>query len=173
MALLAEELVVEWLNRQGYFTIRGIKLGVDEIDLLVIRILEDGIVECRHIEVQASMRPVSYITSVPKELQKQGRKVNSAKKRTKEELVKGVEEWVEKKFLKKRKVDLMQQLCLKKWTSEFVINIVRHEEEIDVIRSQGIRVFNLKDIVCELEENKFLIASASGADFVDLIQMGS
>ena len=33
MALLAEELVEEWLNRQGYFTIRGIKFGVHEIDL--------------------------------------------------------------------------------------------------------------------------------------------
>lgn len=26
MALLAEEIVEEWLNRQGYFTIRGIKM---------------------------------------------------------------------------------------------------------------------------------------------------
>jgi hypothetical protein len=32
MALLAEEIVEEWLNRQGYFTIRGIKKGVHEID---------------------------------------------------------------------------------------------------------------------------------------------
>lgn len=36
MALLAEELVEEWLNRNGFFTIRGIKLGVQEIDLLAI-----------------------------------------------------------------------------------------------------------------------------------------
>ena len=34
MALLAEALVEEWLNRTGYFTIRGIKAGNDEIDLL-------------------------------------------------------------------------------------------------------------------------------------------
>lgn len=27
MALLAEEIVEEWLNRQGYFTIRGVKVG--------------------------------------------------------------------------------------------------------------------------------------------------
>ncbi len=36
MALLAEEVVEEWLNRNGYFTIRGIKVGVDEIDTLAI-----------------------------------------------------------------------------------------------------------------------------------------
>jgi hypothetical protein len=37
MALLAEEIVEEWLNRDGWFTIRGIKIGVDEIDILAIR----------------------------------------------------------------------------------------------------------------------------------------
>ena len=69
MALLAEEIVEEWLNRQGFFTIRGIKLGVQEIDLLAIRICEDDI-ECRHIEVTASVRPMSYLTDVPKEIRK-------------------------------------------------------------------------------------------------------
>jgi hypothetical protein len=58
MALLAEELVEEWLNRNGYFTIRGIKLGVHEIDLLAIRI-NSGNIEARHIEVQASVHPIS------------------------------------------------------------------------------------------------------------------
>jgi hypothetical protein len=69
MALLAEEIVEEWLNRQGYFTIRGIKIGVHEIDLLAIKISDDH-VDCRHIEVTASIHPVSYITDVPKAIQK-------------------------------------------------------------------------------------------------------
>ncbi|VAV85451.1 hypothetical protein MNBD_DELTA01-1024 [hydrothermal vent metagenome] len=171
MALLAEELVEEWLNRQGYFTISGIKLGVDEIDLLAIKTSEDGTVKCRHIEVQASINPISYLTSVSKEMQKQGRKLNSAKKRTKEELLKSVEEWVEKKFFKKRKVELKKQLSPKEWTTELVINIVKHDEEIEAIRSKGISVFYLKDIIRELKEEKFLVASASGADFVNLINM--
>lgn len=66
MALLAEELVEEWLNRQGYFTIRGIKFGVHEIDLLAIR-PQGGQLECKHVEVQASVRPVSYLTKVERE----------------------------------------------------------------------------------------------------------
>jgi hypothetical protein len=37
MALLAESLVEEWLNRKGFFTIRGIKHGVAEMDLFAIR----------------------------------------------------------------------------------------------------------------------------------------
>jgi hypothetical protein len=31
MALLDEQLVEEWLNRQNFFTMRGIKCGVDLI----------------------------------------------------------------------------------------------------------------------------------------------
>lgn len=57
MALLAEELVEEWLNRNEFFTIRGIKLGYHEIDLLAIG-FEDGKTICRHDEVQASARPI-------------------------------------------------------------------------------------------------------------------
>ncbi|MGE0557802.1 MAG: hypothetical protein AB7E73_12575 [Burkholderiales bacterium] len=88
MALLAEEIVEEWLNRQGYFTIRGIKVGVHEIDLLAVKHHVDGKPECRHLEVQASMRPVSYISRVPKRDQKNSRAKNSAK-RSVEELVVG------------------------------------------------------------------------------------
>ena len=34
MAKLAESIVEEWLNRQGFFTIHGIKFGNHEIDVL-------------------------------------------------------------------------------------------------------------------------------------------
>ena len=37
MALLAEELVEEWLNRQRFLAIRGLEFGGDETDLLTIR----------------------------------------------------------------------------------------------------------------------------------------
>jgi hypothetical protein len=36
LALFAEALVEEWLNRKGYFTIRGVKVGNSEIDLLAV-----------------------------------------------------------------------------------------------------------------------------------------
>ncbi|MFZ1291431.1 MAG: hypothetical protein WAR79_15155 [Melioribacteraceae bacterium] len=48
MALLAEEIVEEWLNRNGFFTIRGIKLGVNEIDILAVKITKTKI-EARHV----------------------------------------------------------------------------------------------------------------------------
>jgi hypothetical protein len=82
MALLAEEIVEEWLNRQGFFTIRGIKVGVEEIDILAMRLDDEGKPICRHIEVQASINPVSYLTPLAKALQKElGRAAFSMKHR--------------------------------------------------------------------------------------------
>ncbi|SEQ13882.1 hypothetical protein [Nitrosomonas ureae] len=61
MSLLSESLVEEWLNRAGYFTIRGVRYGVSEIDLLAVRYTAQGI-EARHVEVQISTNPISYIS---------------------------------------------------------------------------------------------------------------
>lgn len=172
MALLAEEIVEEWLNRQGYFTIRGIKMGVHEIDLLAVKWLENGKAECRHIEVQASMRPVSYISRVPKIEQKAGRAANSAK-RSHEELIQGVAEWVESKFRRPDKRTLMAKLWNGDWSSELVVNVVKSEDEVKLIAGHGIKIFRLNEIVSSLAKDRFVIGSASGADFVDLIHMGS
>lgn len=172
MALLAEEVVEEWLNRQGYFTIRGIKLGVHELDLLAIKKHRGGQVECRHIEVQASMRPVSYICRVPKEQQKLGRAANSAK-RSEGELVQGIAEWVEKKFIHKAKTGLMQELWEGQWSKELVLNVVKSEAEVELIRGYGVSILWLTDIVKALADGRFPIASAAGADFIDLIHMGA
>lgn len=172
MALLAEELVEEWLNRQGYFTIRGIKLGVNEIDLLAVKSQPNGMTECRHIEVQASMRPVSYISRVPKEIQKMGRAANSAA-RSDTELADGVVEWVHKKFRSEKKNVLMQSLWQGAWSSELVLNAVKSLQEVELIRRHDIKVIWLKDIISALALGKFPVGSAAGADFVDLIHMGS
>jgi len=172
MALLAEEIVEEWLNRNGFFTIRGAKIGVDEIDILAIRFLENGEIEYRHIEVQASMRPVSYISRVPKNVQKMGKAPNSAS-RSHSELVEGVEEWIDKKFKKSKKTDLIRQLAPSKWSSELVINNVKSDEEVELIRGHGIKIIQLRDIISELQHNKFKVEKAVGSDFVDLVNMGA
>ncbi len=169
MALLAEELVEEWLNRQGYFTIRGVKIGVDEIDFLAVRFDADGKPECRHIEVQASMRPVSYITRIPKELLKPGQVATSAALRDGETLLAGVQAWVEKKFYKPKKSALMSQLFPGTWSSELVINNVKSGDELAMIASEGVSIIRLSRILDELNNNDFVIQSASGADFADLI----
>ena len=172
MSLLAETIVEEWLNRQGYFTIRGIKLGHHEIDFLAVKPQGNGAIECRHIEVQASMRPASYISKVPKRFQKAGRAANSAT-RSETELVEGVAEWVQKKFRENKKIALMQSLCSGPWSTELVLNVVKCPHEVDLIRGHGIKIHDLKDIIMSLVKNRGVVKSAAGADFIELIQMGA
>ena len=171
MALIAEEIVEEWLRRHGYFTMRGIRLGVHEIDLLAVRWNRDQAVECRHLEVQVSMRPVSFISKIPKRLQNQGRGVNSAK-RTEEELIEGVREWVEKKYHLPVKTALMSTLAPGPWTSELVINNVKSEKEVEMIGAAGVKILRLKAIVKELLSGDLPIARTIGGDFIELIQRG-
>ena len=76
MALLAEMLVDEWMNRRGFFTVRGIKDGVAEIDLLGVRPGEEAL-EAWHVEVQASFRPIGYISKLtPDILERAGQEVH-------------------------------------------------------------------------------------------------
>ena len=172
MSLLAEELVEEWLNRQGYFTIRGLKIGVHEMDILAIRYTPD-VIERRHIEVQASVNPVSYITKVPKEIQKEtGRKAGSAKIRDDEELRQGVREWIAKKFDYPEKQKMLQQLAPGTWTRELVLHKVKHKEEKDMFIEEGITIHELSSIVSELKnKNDFVIEGSSGTHLVELINI--
>ena len=173
MSLLAEVVVEEWLNRKGYFTIRGVKLGVDEIDILAIRILLDGQIERRHIEVQASIRPMSYVSVLPKAVQKSSGRASNTPSRSDEEIDQGVAEWVEKKFLKPKKAHLLKSLADGEWTKEFVIHKVKSQEEIDLIRGHGVKIIQLADIVKELRSGKTPIKAASGADLLELMHLAS
>ena len=170
MSLLGEEVVEEWLNRNGYFTIRGIKVGVDEIDILAIRPCPDGKYECRHIEVQVSINPISYITKVPAAIRKQtGIGPHNAKRRDVAQLTQGVHEWIEAKFNLPRKVQLRNSLCPGSWSRELVVGSIKHEEELDLLRQAGITIHRLKDVLSEMIEKRTAVKAAAGADLFDLM----
>ena len=170
MSLLGEEVVEEWLNRNGYFTIRGIKVGVDEIDILAIRPCPDGKYECRHIEVQVSINPISYITKVPAAIRKQtGIGPHNAKRRDVVQLRQGVHEWIEAKFNQPRKVQLRSSLCPGSWSSELVVGSIKHEEELDLLRQAGVTIHRLKDVLSEMIEKRTAVKAAAGADLFDLM----
>ena len=173
MALLAEEIVEEWLNRQGFFTIRGIKVGVYEMDILAIKPLSDGGHDRRHIEVQASINQISYISKVPKKIQEaKGIGPDNAKHRPPKMLEKGVKEYVEKKFLLAEKDQLRQALCSGDWTFEMVVNDVKHPEELDVFKEHGIQIYRLTDLVAEMSKQKTPVRKASGEDLLQLVLLG-
>lgn len=172
MALLAEELVEEWLNRAGFFTIRDVKIGVHEMDLLAIRPTQDGL-ECRHVEVQASVNPVSYLFRLSKADQKAtGRGPTSSGTRTEAEISRGADEWVHKKFGHPQKLKLLASLAPGPWSREVVLHRLRHNEEIDHLKQRGIIVHALSDVVKELAQPGARVARASGGDFLDLVFLG-
>ncbi|HNT86977.1 MAG TPA: hypothetical protein PKL84_03845 [Candidatus Hydrogenedentes bacterium] len=172
MSLLAEEVVEEWLNRNGYFTIRGIKVGVYEIDILAIRPLSDGGHECRHVEVQVSINPISYITKVPRDIRKQsGIGAHNAKRRDTAQLRRGVDEWVEDKFDLPQKVELRNRLCLGEWTKELVVGSVKHEEEVTLLEKAGITIHRLKDVLSEMDKKPSIVKAAAGTDLYDLMRL--
>jgi hypothetical protein len=170
LALIAEEVVEEWLNQQGFLTLRGLKLGVQEMDLLAVRNSPSG-VELRHYEVSASMNPVSYISRVPKSIQiETGRAPANAKKRTLKELEVGVAEFIEKKFLMPKKAAVRQSIWPGEWSFHFVINEVRHKEELDVFQRTGVEMVSLKQVLRDLSTSGGAFTAAS-KDLVDLILM--
>jgi hypothetical protein len=173
MSLLGEEVVEEWLNRNGYFTIRGIRVGVDEIDILAMKPLPGRKHECRHIEVQLSTNPISYISKVPSAIRKQtGIAPHNAKKRDHQQLKQGVKEWIDAKYDSPRKDEMRQKLCPGTWSKELVVGVVKHEEEIDLLREAGVTIHRLKDIVSEMTKKQTLVKSAAGADLLDLMLVG-
>jgi hypothetical protein len=172
MSLLAEEIVEEWLNRKGFFTIRGIKLGVQEIDLLAIGFINKEII-CRHVEVQASTSPMSYLIPLPKAIQKaSGRGPHNAKTRTEEELRIGAEEWISQKFHHEKKEKLRNKLHTGPWSLELVIHHLKYEEELKYIEERGIIIHRLDDIIDEMVNNEMIVPRASGSDLLDLISIG-
>src|SRR5438093_8820688 len=120
MSIIAEELVEEWLNIQGFFTIRGARVATEEMDLLAVGNVE-GTPELWHYEVSGSLRPMSYISDLPKEVQRAtGRKARSAVHRTPNQLRIAVGEWVKQKFLDERKDRARQALWPGSWRFAFV-----------------------------------------------------
>jgi hypothetical protein len=81
-------LVEEWFNRNGYFTIRGIKDKIEELDILTIKNLGANGSDCVHCEVQVGIRPVTYICKLTNEFVGElgVRSSNSAKLRTENQI---------------------------------------------------------------------------------------
>lgn len=173
MALLAESLVEEWLNRQGFFTIRGLRAGVDELDLLAVRPSKKGTrFEARHVEVQMSVNPIAYISPLTADQAKEyGKGKTSAWQRPEEALPISVAAWVNKKFLSETKVKARNSAWPNlEWSFQFVHGKVRHKEELPLIANYGIELIPFHTVLADLCENKDKYPkSGAGSDIADMI----
>lgn len=165
MALIAETLVEEWLNRSGYFTIRGVKVGNSEIDLLAVSPNET---EGLHVEVGVSTRPMAYIG---------GEK--SAKTRPQEGVKTGIEAWVAKKYrdnqvgdgkIAEQRESLWPGLS---WIYVFVHGRVKHEEELQFIADQSIELVDMRTVLIDLKDRKrtSVASSSEASDVVELLSL--
>lgn len=148
MALLAESLVEEWLNRMGFFTIRGVKQGNGEMDLLAVRQGPQGFVTGWHVEVQVSFKPVGYISN------RQGKEAHAAF-RSPDMLAADVDAWIKKKFQRHEAMALREKLWPGiKWEYYFVHSNVKHKGELEAFEQRGITLHNFTNILKSLSTSK-------------------
>ncbi len=158
MALLDEQLVEEWLNRQNFFTIRGIKCGVDEIDLLAIRPMPEGL-ECWHVEVQISYRPVGYIGGD-----------TSARRRTPDQLRAGVVQWVEKKFTSLRKIQRRNEILPgAQWRNFLVHAVLKDEAELPLMQELGVELIPYRQVLLELCNDTKSSSSSAASGIIEML----
>ncbi len=171
MSLLAESLVEEWLNRAGFFTIRGARFGVSEMDLLAVRQGAKG-QEARHIEAQVSTNPIAYISPLTDAQSKQlGKAKTSAWARPPEVLEVAVSAWIVKKFHAPRKVGARNKAWPGlTWSLEFVHGSVRHPEELELIRAHGIQTHTFYAVLESLcTEAALTHKGGAGTDIAEML----
>lgn len=155
MAKVAETIVEEWLNRQGYFTVRGLKSRKGpqtEIDLLAYH-PADG--TAKHVEVQASPKPAGILG---------GGKVA--------ELSRSVREYVGKKYERESVQALHDTFypVAKEWQQVLVYHTLNHEDQqCEVLKGRGIRPVPIADILRDLRDDSMPFKTDSDAsNFLDL-----
>lgn len=171
MSFLAETLVDEWLNRQGYFSIRGLKDGVSEIDLLGVRPAETGLEGC-HVEVQTSFRPVGYISPIPKDrLAGFAESRTSAKTRPYELLELSVAGWVKKKFTTKAKASARERAWPGiTWRCIFVHAVVKDVRELELIEAHGVQLVNFRQVLFDLKHAPNSQRGGAGTDISEIVE---
>lgn len=155
MALFAEAIVEEWLNRKGYFTIRGVKVGNSEIDLLAVSSSEP---KGLHVEVSVAIRPMAYICT------------SSAKKLTSQEIEACTEGWVSKKYRHEKVVQQRETLWPEReWSFLFVYGNVKHEEELGFISGQGVELVEMREVLTELRKRTPFTTSSEASAVAELL----
>ena len=172
MALLAESLVEEWLNRDGCFTICGLKHGVEEMDLLAVRPQSDGSVVGWHVEVQVSFRPIGYIAKLTRNIVgDSGRSRTSAITRTPEQVDACAREWVQNKFRDGAKIQLRERLWPGvAWSHHLVHGVVREPRELEVFAAEGVTCHPFHKLLAALSHrDKHSFSGSAGGDLAEIV----
>ena len=169
MALIAEELVEEWLNQQKYFTIRNLKSGNNEIDLLGVKLNGKSNKELVHVEVMVPHNPMSWYCRV---------KHKSAASRSPEVIKSEVDAWVARKYKSEKKQlmrsNLIPHTNADDWRMMFVHGILtdQNHKVMEYMKELGINIISIKKIMLELQENDGnVLTGGNGREISNLISI--
>lgn len=167
MALIAESLVEEWLNRQGFFTVRGVKLGREEMDLLAVRPSSRKPLGW-HVEVTVSFGPIGYISPAPTE---RGGRTDFVRKRTPAQVRTAARAWVDKKFRAQPKAELRERLWPGvSWSFHLVHGATRYPEELAEFSQEGVTCHPFHALLSDLTRPaKGGITTSAGGDLADIV----
>ena len=168
MARAAETIVEEWLNRRGYFTIRSLKEGRTECDLLAFSPKDSDAV---HVEVNVSINPIGWIGK--KNLA--GEKLPGGKDRTDEQVEGGIKNYVDKKYRSAKAIELRERLWPNhgNWRFTYVHGKLNYpERELPCLEKEGIEVRSVIKLLEELKSDNSLPfeTDSNAAHFVALCQ---
>ncbi len=135
MTRAAETIVEDWFNRRGYFTIRGMKSGRNEADLLAFNPNSNDAV---HVEVSASTAPMGWwgdsLDSTPKP-----------------EKIQGVVNEADKKFYRPNVKDLRERLRRGTWRCLLAYTMLNDEpEQLEVLERCGVEAVSFAVILSDL-----------------------
>ena len=131
------------------------------MDILAVRPEPGGLIIGWHVEVQASFRPVGYVTPP-----------SNAKTRSPQEMADCVKVWVQKKFLADTKRELREHLWPKtEWSFHLVHAVVRDKTELQLMQAQGLTLHPFDEVLkslCSDADKRF--SCSSGGDLLEIVQ---
>src|SRR3989344_4665719 len=158
---IIENIVANWFNSKGYFLIKNLKVGVNEIDILAVKLnnnqkVDDSI----HIEVQCSSNPIGYIGGS-----------SSAKKRNASGIESGVAAYIDKKFNNKKIKNVIERLIGNKYRKMFICGKLKDESTIKYFKKNGIKVMRVWQIFKEIKANKGECKTSEGNRYHQLLHL--
>lgn len=156
MALLDEQIIEEWLNSKNFFTMRGVKIGINEIDLLAVNPTTN---QYWHVECQISFRPIGYIGGD-----------TSAKTRELPDILAGVAQYVDKKFSNQKKIDKRNEIVPNaKWEYILVHAELKDTQELKMMNDVGVKTIHYKEVIKALQDDRSWKSSSQANMIMELL----
>ena len=160
---LIENIVANWFNSQGYFVIQNLKIGVNEVDILAVK-LDEGkkVIDVLQVEVQCSSNPIGYIGGS-----------SSAKKRSSLQIAKGVKSYIDKKWNNKKIKSRVEKLIGKNYRKLFICGNLKDETTVEFFKKNDVDVIRVWDIFKEIEKNEGMYKTGEGNRYHQLLHLNN